>query len=303
MGTSASSTGPGAGTPLVPSWIEPAPADTPVPSNQAPPPTNQQVLPHPPQAPNGAPAVPSGVQPQHAPVPALPPIEEPAEPRRFQSPRTNFSGYARTGAGGGLSRALRQYITRSSGGTRTAAHRMGVPRHTVANILGFTQAAAQAGTDEALKKIGLDRFVDKPVEEVCAELIDALCAHDGGSIDEGIARASLAEAFAEMTAGHDENHKKLTTADLNELVINFVAQSIRHRILNDIGTKAISLPANIADIETLQQEVYDLIKGSVRDAVEPRMGKLGNFTPTQLDAEAGRIYELALEVIVSRTEE
>ncbi len=180
---------------------------------------------------------------------------------------------------------------------------MGVPRHTAANLLGFAQAAAQSGTDEALKKIGLERFVDKPVEEVCAELIDALCAHDGGSIDEGIARASLAEAFAEMTAGHDDNHKKLTTADLNELVINFVAQSIRHRILNDIGTKAISLPNNIADIETLQQEVYDLIKGSVRDAVGTRLGKLGNFTPTQLDAEAGKIYELALEVIVSRTEE
>jgi hypothetical protein len=180
---------------------------------------------------------------------------------------------------------------------------MGVPRHTVANILGFAQAAAQSGTDEALKKVGLDRFVGKPLEEVCAELIDALCAHDGGSIDEGIARGSLSEAFAEMAAGHDEDHNKLTPADLNELVINFVAQSIKHRILNDIGTKAISLPGNIADIETLQQEVYDLIKGSVRDAVGTRMGKLGNFTPTQLDAEAGKIYELALEVMVSRTEE
>jgi hypothetical protein len=180
---------------------------------------------------------------------------------------------------------------------------MGVPRHTAANILGFSQAVARSGQDEALKRIGLERFVGKPIEEVCSELIDALCAHDGGSIDEGIARASLAEAFAELVEGRDDAQDELTPTDLNELLINFVSQSIRHRILNDIGTKAISLPENLSDIDSLQEQVYELIKGSVRDAIGSRSGKLGNLTPTQLDAEAGKIYELAIEVIVNSTEE
>lgn len=191
----------------------------------------------------------------------------------------------------------------SSGGARTAAHRMGVPRRTAANILGFAQSVAQSGSDEALKKIGLERFVGRKLDDIYPDLIDALCADDGGSIDEGIARASLADAFAEMSSDDAGTGKKLTPTDLNELLVNFIAQSIRHRILNDIGTKAISLPEKITDIESLQQEVYDLIKGSVRDAVGTRLGQLGNFTSAQLDTEADKIYELAHEVIISRTEE
>lgn len=180
---------------------------------------------------------------------------------------------------------------------------MGVPRRTAANILGFAQSVAQSGSDEALKKVGLERFVGRKLDEIYPDLIDALCADDGGSIDEGIARASLADAFAEMSSDDAGSGKKLTPTDLNELLVNFVAQSIRHRILNDIGTKAISLPEKITDIESLQQEVYDLIKGSVRDAVGTRLGQLGNFTAAQLDTEADKIYELAHEVIISRTEE
>lgn len=293
MGTSASSSGARPVTPLVPSWVEqPVPVDLPA----APP---DMPLPNPPGC---APLAPPGEVPSDQPPP---PIEAPSEPDRFRGGRVGFSRYAGGGAGGGggLGRSLRNYISRANGGAKGAARRMGIARKTAANLLGFTQAVNNRGMDAALREIGLDQLVGRPFDEVLPELIDALCADDGGSIDEGIARSALSDVFAELSAEGLETDNNLSQGELTEVIVGYIAQTIRLRLLHDIGIKAIKLPSDVTAVLKLQNEVYALIKETVRDSVTARVTAIGKLSPKALQTEAGRIYELAHEVILANTEE
>src|SRR5258708_12144448 len=109
MGTSGPSDGPNPGTPLVPSWLDDAPAATP-------------------PADGGAPAAPDG-SPDGGPVPVpqaprtpLPPLPPPPPPDRFRGARSNFSRFAASGGSDmrALRRALRDYVRSGVGGTPNA---------------------------------------------------------------------------------------------------------------------------------------------------------------------------------------
>jgi hypothetical protein len=259
-----------------------------------------------PNPPGFAPLAPPGDWPSDQP---LPPIQAPAEPDRFREGRVSFSRFASGGggggggAGGGLSRSLRSYVSRATGGAKGAARRMGIARKTAANLLAFTQAVNNRGMDTALREIGLNQLVGKPFDEILPELVDALCADDGGSIDEGIARSALSDVFAELSAEGLEVGNNLSQAELTEVIVGYIAQTIRLRLLHDIGTKAIKLPSDVTAVLKLQNEVYALVKETVRDSVTARVATLGKLSPKALQTEAGRIYELAHEVILANAEE
>lgn len=290
MGTTAASSGPGAGTPLVPSWLDgadaPAAPAAPIPAGGPPP-----------AIPPAAVPVPPG-QPQPVPPEALPSIQSPAEPKRFQSARLNFTHYISGGNRSTLNRALRDYVTKSSGGPRKASQRMAVPRRVASRILSFRQAVQAGGTAEALRTFGLAKLVGRPVEEITPQLVDAWCEGvDGGGGDEGIARNALTEAMAEVCAEGMLTGADFSLADLRELFIRFVTHSITDRVFNDIGMSAISLPTDVAAVQRLEREVLDVIRGSVRDAIGSQLDQAGTMSREQLNLQTDRIYQLAYELV------
>lgn len=287
MGTSAASSGPGANTPLVPSWLageeEAGVPATPV---ETPPPVQSPSVPVSPD------------QTQPVPPPSSLPEQVPVEPKRFQSARLNFTKYASSGRSDSLHRALRDYVMKSSGGARKASQRMAVPRQVASRILSFRQAVEAGGTAEALRTFGLADLAGRPVEEITPRLIDAWCERvDGGSGDEGIARNALTEAMAEVCAEGLMTGAEFTLPDLQELFLRFVTHSITDRVFNDIGMSAISLPTDVAAVQKLERDVLDVIRGAVHDAIGKQINPSGTMSRAQLNLQTDRIYQLAYELV------
>ncbi len=293
MGTSATSKGPGSGTPLLPTWLDEPPIAPPFPV--MPPPL---VMPLPP-----------GVKPPLpvAPTPAKAPpqkIEPATETQRYRAPRRAFGSYVRSGNTESLGRALRDYVRNSSGGARTASRRMAVPKRAASRILAFSQAVQANGTRDALATFGLAGLAGRPIADIYPQLIDALCGtEDGGLTDEAIARNALTEAVAEICDEGMAEGAEFTAEELHELFIRYVSLTIFDRVITDIGQSAISLPADVADVQALETEVLDTIRGAVRDSIGTRLTSVGSMSQQQLSGATDEIYQFAFELIAVRGEE
>jgi hypothetical protein len=243
MGTSSAFGGQGGGTPLVPSWLGDGGAPSAAPSG----------LPDgtpPDSAPPGAPPVeqPADGAPSPAATPSLiprTPIPPAADPSRFSTARNNFSRFS--GSGGSdrrsLGRAVSHYVASSSGGPRTAAARMGSARGASSRLLGFLSDTVARGATEALRALNLGALAGRPIEEVFLGLVDYVCP-DGGSIDEGIARAAFVETIVNLADAGVTDLDSLTTDQMQTVFELYATNAIEARLCNDIGAKVITLPSD-----------------------------------------------------------
>src|SRR6185312_16202824 len=149
MGTSNAYGGAGGGTPLIPSWLQGAGDGD---GTQSP-------------SPNGSPpAVP--------PAPAPRPTAPAGASDRFTSARNNFTRFVSSGASDrrSLGRAVSQYVSKSAGGSRQAAQRMGSSRGAGAGLVRFLNDASANGVRGALRTLNLESLAGRPIEEVFAGL-------------------------------------------------------------------------------------------------------------------------------------
>jgi hypothetical protein len=285
MGTSNAYGGPGGGTPLIPSWLEP-PAGPIGPS----------------PGDGGIPAIPTPGQPLPSPMqpPALPPIPPPAEPGRYRAPRGNFSRYASSGGGDrrNLGRALSRYVSGSSGGAGQAARRMGASRTAGANLISFLRDAAARGTQEALRALRFDRLVGKPIEDIFLGLAEYVCP-DGGTIDEGIAREAYMETIADLAEAGITDIDALTLDQVQTIFELYAANAIEARIYNDIGTNVIQLPQDAREVLSLQTQLHEFILRSVSDAMTHAREGLEALTRERSAQFVTRIYEQAFGILKS----
>lgn len=298
MGTSGSYGGPGGGTPLVPSWLGPAgtlPAPAVPPS--APP---GQLQPTVPAGSPSAPGAPPGTIPS---MPAAPPSrlqpQQLPSTDRFTSARTAFSGFAGSGGGGdrgSLGRSVSRYVSKSTGGARRAAQRMGSSRGVGGQLYNFLSDVQNRGAKEALRSLNLQALAGRPIEEVFLGLADYVCP-TGGSVDEGIARDAFIETIADLATLGIEDLNSLTPEQMNTVFEMYATHAIEARISNDIGTKSIALPSDLKAIERVQGQLRDLIRRGVSDALARASASAGAIMADRvLDFVTG-VYELAFEVL------
>ena len=279
MGTSSTFGGQGGGTPLVPSWLgddgaPPAAPDGTRPDGQPPPDA---------AAPDAAPRVP------------IPPI---ADPTRFSAARNNFSRFA--GSGGtdrrSLGRAVSHYVGSSTGGARAAAARMGSSRGAGSRLLGFLSVAVARGAAEALRAMNLDVLAGRPIEEVFLGLVDYVCP-DGGSIDEGIAREAFIETIANLAEAGITDLDSLTADQMQTVFELYATNAIEARLCNDIGMKAITLPADARYVARVQAQLHDFIQRAVADALTATRVSRAALTPERVLEFVGGIYEQAFVIL------
>lgn len=283
MGTSAASSGPKNDSPLIPTWCGELPDEDELDSNDMPDDGSDE---------------PSGES-----EPVLPPISPPPDPKRFRAPRAGFTSFARTGDRETLNRALGQYVGSASGGSRTAAHRMAGPQRTASRILSFAQAVASAGTPEALKQFGLKDYQGKTVDEILPLLIDTLCLDPGGSIDEGIARDALADAIADLSEQGLDMTNEFSEEQLRELFIGYVSNSIKDRVINDVGVNSLSVPNDTHAVQSIEATLSAVVSGCVRDAVGGPLSDFGSIGSQQLTNVIQEIYEAAYNLLGQLTTE
>lgn len=238
----------------------------------------------------GPPDVPPAPPPRSAPVPI---------PRtQFQAPRTNFTGFAKSGGSdrAKLGRAISGYVSSSAGGSRQAAERMGSANTAGARLAGFLSSARTHGVHEALRALRLENLAGRPIEEIFLGLADYVCPA-GGTIDEGIARNAFIETIVDLAEVGIADLDSLTVEQMQTVLELYATHAIEARLCNDIGTKIHIAPANIQVFERVQAALHDFIFRGVSDALTQARARLEALTPDRTLQFVGHIYERAFSIL------
>lgn len=279
MGTSTAYSGPNGGTPLIPSWLGDAP--TPTPSGGG--------------APDSLPSPDGGKPPES---PNRPPIPKMADPQRFSGARSNFTRFA--GSGGSdrasLGRAISSYVSKSTGGSHQAAQRMGSSRAAGSRLLGFLADAQARGVREALRELNLESLAGRPISEIFIGLADHICPGTG-TVDEGIARDAYIETVVELASEGLTDLSTFTPEQMQMVFELYATHAIEARILNDIGTKAVMMPASAQVAHRVEQQLRDFIRGGVSDALVREREKSPTLSSDRVHAFVDAVYESAFSIL------
>lgn len=285
MGTSGSSHGPSPRTPLVPTWLDEAPAG-PLPGGEG------DALPA-----DGGGDGGENMPREPAPLPPMPPA--PA-PDRFRAARRNFSAFA--GSGGSarraLRRAVRDYVRTGSGGSRNATRRMGASREAGARVLGIFRGFQREGVETTLKRLQLGNLIGRPPQDLFLGITDVIC-RDGGPIDEGMARDAWLETVAELDGIGIDDAAALTAGQMQEIFLAFVAHTIEARLFQDIGVNGIKIAADLPAIESFEAQLRSYIRRAVRDSFSGDLAGLPTFSDRHISAIVDQTYREAWDLLMA----
>lgn len=169
---------------------------------------------------------------------------------------------------------------------------MGSSRQTAGKLAGFIRSAQRAGTEAALRSLGLERCIGKPAQIVLQELLEIMCP-DGGRIDEGIAREAFQNAIVDFTEQDLPPIEQLTPEQWNVLLIDFLVRSIELRVIADIGERSLDVPESIDRFRQAEAVMKNVIYATVRDAVGDLLDRLSSISESKLQATTDQAYERA----------
>ncbi|WP_315730235.1 Qat anti-phage system associated protein QatB [Bradyrhizobium sp. SZCCHNRI2010] len=197
-------------------------------------------------------------------------------PNRFQSARTNFFKFAKSGGGGGgegrgggtnrnLRRSVRSFVGKSSGGARRATQRMAAERSATASLGRILSTAGTAGIQETVRRLGFAQLAALPVRDIYAALVDVIC-EPGGELDESFAREAYIKALAEISEARADLERPSPETTVSFLA-SFITNAIQNRLLNAVGNKVVAIPRDVASVQNVEQQINDYIRGKVNDAM------------------------------------
>lgn len=202
MGTSQSSTGPGAGVALVPPWADDVPPDS------QPDPSADNTTEEPDQS-----------RPQEAP------------PARFRDTRRSLGNYARNGDSTDLRRALGHYVRSGYGGTTTMTRRLGGTAAT-AGRLGTMFQTGQTPDGTSLRDAALANGND--ANAVLDAIVDTASPADGTQ-DKEASRLSIRNALSDLLVRFPEADLfALTEAQRNYVIERYAALDVYARFCLDL---------------------------------------------------------------------
>lgn len=287
MGTSTAYGGPSGRDPLIPSWLGSDGGGAP---------------------PGGPPQVPPGDQGQPSPDGAPPapprqPIPPAANPNRFTGPRGNFTRFARSGGSdrASLGRAVSQYVSSSAGGSRQAAQRMGTSRAAGTRLVSFLADAQARGAREALRTLNLEALAGRPLPEILIGLADHVCP-GAGTVDEGIAREAYVETVVELTTSGITDLDALSTDQMLTVFEIYATHAIEARICNDIGLKAVTMPADAHAALRVEAQLRDFVRNGVSDALASARSGGAVLTSDRIQHFVDQVYEDAFRFLHARGE-
>ena len=287
MGTSNSYGGPGGGTPLVPSWLEGDDAVNNVDGNENN--NNQDKI----NDGDGKPLI----------APAPRPTVQVGDSGRFSNARKNFTQFVKSGGSNRskLGKSISSYVSKSNGGSRNAAKRLGSSRVATTNLLNFFSSVQKQGSTVALQALNLGDLVGKSIEEIFLGLSDYVCP-DGGNVDEGIARSAFIETIAELSANGITDIDSLTPDQMQTVLEIFATHAIEERLCNDIGTKICIAAENFQAFEKVQTQLRDFINRSVSDAFTKANINIISTTPSNAQALIDTVYESSFIILQTMAE-
>jgi hypothetical protein len=242
MGTSASNGGPKGAPPLLPDWYPDAP---------------QPPEPEPPQPPEPGQNPEQAPQPQESPLPGNTPTKDWGAAKGALTRVSN-------GTGGSSGRKAAGRYLNTLGGSKAATRAAARGVSVGSRFAGFLGSVAAGGMTGTLQSLGLQDFVGRTPDEICAAIANAL-APIGSTNDEAIARdaliATLDTLYAQILEGGGslDDLNALSPELLKGTLIEYVSNFIFTKWMYELGI-AIE-KGNVTEQEaiSLESEVKDLI--------------------------------------------
>jgi len=266
MGTSTSNKGQKGSTPLVPSWLDGKDGE---------------------------------MQPgQHEPAQLQQIQTQTVDPKRFLGARNNFTRYINSGGSNSknLRNASSDYIRRSLGGAQNATLRLGSARNSTVRLLSVFSSFVNRGVVDTSRDYKLGDIIGKNASDVLLRIMDFV-SPDGGRTDEGIARNSYIEALSTLPDWENKPIESLTPAEFLAFAEIYMANVIEIRLVNDIGNKLFALPKDVAQVESLQGQLKDYIKGAISDALSKLKIDILSIETSQTKTIVDSIYRTAYEIL------
>ena len=196
-----------------------------------------------------------------------------------------------------LRRATGQYIKSSTGGSRNAVTRLGSARASTVRLFGVLNTVLSNGTSNNIGFLDLKTVMSVNAADFFAGMVDYICP-DGGPTDEGLVRDAFIDTIANMPELLDKNVGDLKEAELIVFMKTYMANIVFKRLLNDIGTKSISLPSDVDMIERIQKDTLTYIEGAVSDAFSKIGVSILDFKQSDANDVVDQIYETTYDILV-----
>lgn len=271
MGTSTSSSGPGAGVSLDPPWLDDlAPGAEGGSSGTSPPDEGQ--------------GNPDEVKPAVAP------------PRRFAAAKRGLGAFVRTGDKAALARGLGHYSRTGMGGAAAATSRMRASTNAGSGLVSFLQTA-RAGTDARVASWVQDLLARNPSSGEVADAIVQALAPPGGSADEESLRDSMALALSELIMLQpDIELLNMSDTDTWTLLLLFLGHEVCNRLEFDMGQffESSKLDPELGVKRELEMRAF--VKNEVGVQLGVLLDKTPNPTKQQLDALVQDAVRMTFEV-------
>jgi hypothetical protein len=168
-------------------------------------------------------------------------------------------------------------------------------------LLSFLSSAVASGPREALRALNLERLAGRPIEEVFLGLMEYICP-EGGTVDEGIARDAFIETIADLAESGITDFDGLTPDQMQTIFELYASHAIETRVCNDIGMKAITLPADAAQAASVQKQLFDFVRRSVSDALAQARAVVQALTPERVLGFVTHVYEQAFAIMQTMAE-
>jgi hypothetical protein len=173
---------------------------------------------------------------------------------------------------------------------------LGSARNSTARLVSVFSSFVNRGVAETSRDYKLGDIIGKSASDVLLRIMDFVCP-DGGSTDEGITRNSYIEALSTLPDWENKTIESLTPPEFLAFTEIYMANVIEERLVNDIGNKLFALPEGVAQVESLQGQLKDYIKGAVSDAVSKLNIDIRSIDTSQTKAIVDSIYRTAYDIL------
>jgi hypothetical protein len=96
---------------------------------------------------------------------------------------------------------------------------------------------------------------------------------------------------------------QLSTEQLREFFLDFIALSIEGRVIADIGARGITLSADIPTVERAHEQLHDFIEGCCRVHLTGLLTGLEALSNRDVEQRSNEIYEAAFSLIADAGED
>ncbi len=280
MGTSSSSSGPGAGVPFDPPWLSSVASEIGAPLEQI----------------FGEPSQPEQ-NPQQA-EPAVRPVEM-APPRRFGNARRYLGEYASSGDRRSLRKALGSYSRKGMGGASNVANRMRTSTSAGAGLFNFLQGVRDSSDTKVRDWVNQLTLKNLSVYEVIDEIIDQVIS-TGGSLEEESCRDSMAQAMSDLlTISPDVDLFNMDNDSIWTVIELFMANEAFNRLSLDIGQLFESNKYSPREAVSRMNDMRDYLRSEISAQIQEL--RMGTSNPTK--AEMNTLLQSAIKITFEVFEE